>query len=253
MESLTLIAGQMLLDDFKKPGLKIMKKTDDSPVTEVDLKVSDFFRDKLKPYGYPVVTEEAVPKELDADEYFLIDPLDGTYYFIEELDYFAVLVAFIKNKRPVRGVIHFPVLDITFTAEKGSGAYMNGELISNEQTRSELITYSSGFHKKPEAKPLLEALNVKEVKEQDSILKLGYLAKGDVDIYPRFGKTYEWDTAAGQILLEEAGCEMWDMRTLKPMEYGKTDFLNKGFVAFRQNLAPKVQQVFQDVQWPRKK
>ena len=72
-----------------------------------------------------------------------------------------------------------------------------------------------------------------------------------MDFYPRFGTTYEWDTASGQILLEEAGCQMFDVTTQRPLKYGKPHYKNNGYVAFRDDLAPQVAEAFRDLKWRR--
>lgn len=249
IKSIALKAGELLLEDYRKPNLKVITKPDDSPVTEADLRVSDFFLQQLEPLGVPVVTEEAVPEEVPDGDFFIVDPLDGTRYFIEGYDYFAVLIALVQKGRPTMGVIHFPALQKTFWAEKGKGAFYNGDKLFNKNKQSDLVAFSTGFHKKPQAKALMQSMNITQVKKQDSILKLGYLARGDVDLYPRFGPTYEWDTAPGQILVEEAGCRFWDVQTLKPLTYGKPRFKNSGFVVFREDLESKVMEQFKELNW----
>lgn len=243
-------AGQLLLEDFQKPDLKVITKPDGSPVTEADLRVSDFFLERLASYGLPVVTEEAVPDVVPVGEYFIIDPLDGTWYFMNGEKHFAVLVGLVKDRRPIAGVVHFPVLDMTFSAEKGLGAELNGEIIRNQRSSPDLIAFSTGFHKKDVAKPFMEQMNIREIKEQLSVIKMGYLARGDADLYPRFGRTYEWDTAAAQIVVEESGLTMWDVNTMEPLLYGKKNFKNTGYIVFRNDLEEKLTQALGGLKWP---
>jgi 3'(2'), 5'-bisphosphate nucleotidase len=240
---LTHEAGEIALRYFGKKDLKIYTKDDLSPVTEADYKVSDFFIEKLKSFGLPVVTEEKVPDVAPSSDYFVIDPIDGTRYFIDQEKHFAILVALISKNRSVMGVTYFPASGLMYTAEKGKGGYLNGKKIMNSQTRSDLVSYSAGYHKHPDAAELIKAMNIKTMKEQESILKMTRLAEGDADFYPRFGKTYEWDTASAQILTEECGCTVWDTRTLQPLEYSKPMFKNHGFVSFRNDLKDKVVEV----------
>jgi 3'(2'), 5'-bisphosphate nucleotidase len=245
VEFVTREAGQILLSFFKKPDLKIIIKPDNSPVTEADYASSDLFIEKLARLGLPVVTEEKVPEESPSGDYFIIDPLDGTRYFIDGEKHFAVLVALVSKNRPVLGVTYFPALNLMYTAEKGKGAFLNGAKIFNSQKRMDLVAYSSGFHNKPEAVELLSSMNIQTIKEQESILKMTLMAQGEADFYPRFGKTFEWDTASAQILAEEAGCSVWDVRTAKPLEYSKPIFKNHGFVVFRNDLEEKVKAILQ--------
>lgn len=237
---LTREAGSLLLSHFGKKDLKIFTKDDSSPVTEADHEVSDFFIEKLKPFGLPVVTEEKVPEVAPSGDYFVIDPLDGTRYFIDREPHYAVLVGLISNHRPVLGVTYFPAKNLMYVAEKGKGAFLNDKKIFNSQTRQDLVSYSVGYHKHPDAAALIESMNIKTIKEQESIIKMTKLAEGEADFYPRFGKTYEWDTASAQILAEEAGCTVWDSATMQPLLYSKPNFKNTGFVVFRSDLKDKV-------------
>lgn len=237
---LTREAGSILLGHFGKKDLKIYTKGDESPVTEADFQVSDFFIEKLKPFGCPVVTEEKVPEQAPTGDYFLIDPLDGTRYFIDGEKHYAILLALISGRRPVMGITYFPSKDLMYVAQKGQGAFLNDKSIFNREVRSDLVSYSAGFHKHPDALALVQAMNIKTIKEQESILKMTMMAEGVADFYPRFGKTYEWDTASAQILVEEAGCVVWDAHTARPLEYSKPNFKNHGFVVFRADLEDKV-------------
>lgn len=250
VEKITIQAGEILLKYFKKPDLKIIVKDDGSPVTEADYASNSFLIEQLEPFGIPVVTEER-QLPLPEGDFFIIDPLDGTQYFIDQTPHFAILIALISKGQPVMGVSYFPVTGQMFSAELGQGSFLNGQKINNAQTRSALVAYSSGFHFKPQAKPFIEALNIQEIRKQESILKMCNMARGDADFYPRFGRTYEWDTASGQILLEEAGCRVVDVRTLNPLQYGKSDYLNHGFICYRQDLEDKIQKLFKDFSWKR--
>lgn len=237
---LTYEAGELLIAHFGKKSLKIFTKPDLSPVTEADYQVSDFFIEKFARFGLPVVTEEKVPEVPINGDYFIIDPLDGTRYFIDQEEHFAILVALISNHRPVLGVTYFPAKKMMYVAEKGKGAFLNDQPIYNRQTRTDLIAYSAGYHNHPKAVDLMRAMNITVVKEQESILKMTLLAQGEADFYPRFGKTYEWDTASAQILAEEAGCRIFDVKTAQPLLYSKPNFKNGGFVLFRNDLEDQV-------------
>ncbi len=250
IEKITIQAGEILLKYFKKPDLKIIDKTDGSPVTEADHASNDFLIESLEALGAPVVSEER-QLPLPNQDYFIVDPLDGTQYFIDQAPHFAVLIALVSAGRPILGVTYFPATGLMFSAELGKGSFFNGSKIANTQTRKALVAYSSGFHLKPQAQPLMSALNIQEVRHQESILKMCNMARGDVDFYPRFGNTYEWDTASGQILLEEAGCRVVDLKTLEPLRYGKPQYLNNGFICYREDLDLKVKELFRDFSWKR--
>ncbi len=251
VEKLAVQAGNMLMTYYKKPDLKIIRKEDGSPVTEADYAVSDFLIQNMEPLGIPVITEERQLAEIPQVDFWIIDPLDGTQYFIDQAPHFAVLIALISGGKPVMGFSYFPVTGLMFAAEKGKGSFLNGQKITNIQQRTSLIAYSSGFHLKPQAQTVIQALNITEVKNQESILKMCYMARGDADFYPRFGPTYEWDTASGQILLEEAGCRVVSIEDLQPLSYGKPHYLNRGFLCYRQDLESKIHPLFQNFSWKR--
>jgi 3'(2'), 5'-bisphosphate nucleotidase len=249
VEKLTVQAGEILMRYFKKPDLHIIRKGDGSPVTEADYAASDFLIKELEPLGIPVITEERQLATIPQGDFFIIDPLDGTQYFIDQEPHFAVLVALISGGKPIMGFSYFPVTQMLFSAEQGRGSFLNGQKIKNEQTRKALVAYSSGFHLKPQAQHFLKALNIQDIRQQESILKMCNMAKGDADFYPRFGPTYEWDTGSGQILLEEGGCRVLDVQTLEPLTYGKKDYLNHGFICFRQDLEAQVRELFANFSW----
>jgi 3'(2'), 5'-bisphosphate nucleotidase len=244
-------AGQLLLSYFKKPDLKVETKKDGSYVTEADFAASDLIIERLKALGYPVVSEEDIPESRMGNDYFIVDPLDGTKYFAEGIDTFATLIGFVFQGKPVLGVAYFPELDLFFSAETGKGCYLNGKKIFNTPSEKPIVAYSSGFHHKAQAQEMLKSLNVGEIKEEGSVLKLCRLAQGLADFYPRFGPTSEWDTGACQVIMEEAGCSLWDLKELRPLTYGKENYLNLGFVAFRNDLEAKVVEIFKDLKWKR--
>lgn len=251
VEATALEAGQLLLKFYKKPDLKVETKKDGSFVTEADFAASDLIIERLKGLGYPVVSEEDIPETRTGNDYFIVDPLDGTKYFAEGKDTYATLIGFIKDGIPVLGVAYFPTLDLFFSAESGQGCFLNGKKIFNEPSEKPLVAYSSGFHHKAQAQEMLKKLNVGEIKEEGSVLKLCRLAQGLADFYPRFGPTSEWDTGACQVIMQEAGCSLWDLKDLAPLTYGKENYLNLGFVAFRNDLESKVVEIFKNLHWKR--
>lgn len=251
VEKIAIQAGNILMRYFKKPDLKILGKEDGSPVTEADYASNDLIIRELEALGLPVITEERQQPPPEKGDFFIVDPLDGTQYFIDQAPHFAVLIGLISNGSPVMGVSYFPVTQLLFSAERGLGSFLNGEKIKHTQYRKELVAYSSGFHLKPQAQAFIKALNIHDIRHQESILKMCNMARGEADFYPRFGRTYEWDTASGQILLEEAGCRVVSVQDLKPLRYGKDDFLNQGFICYRQDLENDVQTLFKDFVWKR--
>jgi 3'(2'), 5'-bisphosphate nucleotidase len=249
----------MTVEDVKRlaerAGLEIMKyyrsgnwaptmKADDSPVTEADLASNAILVDGLRSLdSNPVISEESDPFSVSLSQsperkFWLIDPLDGTRDFIDKKDTFVISIGLVLGEEPVFGLIHLPVTGETWWAEKGKGAFGPGDRrISNASKRTQLIATTSRSETNDRMKVFREEFSVGEVQQIGSALKFCRLAEGAVDLYPRFGAMYEWDTAAGQIIAEEAGCRVLDLTTGSPLRYGKPGLESRsGFVASRGDL-----------------
>ena len=213
-------------------------KGDGSPVTPADLEVSEFIVSALKPLGFPVISEEDLPEVPPGklDSYFLVDPLDGTKYFSRGEDEYAVCVGLIIDGIPDFGAIYDPIESHLYWAKKGEGAFQDDKPIKHQGPGEKISVYSSGFHKRPEKDFIVDSLGIGDILEKGSALKFCDLAKGEVDLYMRFGPTSEWDTAAAQVLLEEAGCFLFEAKTQQPMTYGKPNYLNRGILAGHASL-----------------
>lgn len=217
-------------------------KADGSPVTKADIAVSDFLLKSLAPFGYMVVSEEDLPTLPPGpeDSYFLVDPLDGTKYFARGEDEFVICVGLLKQGQPYMGAIYDPTRSLLYWAEKGVGAFCGDEPIGHPGVDGSLSVFSSGFHKRPEKDFIVSSLGIGDIQEKGSALKFCDIASGRVDLYMRFGPTSEWDTAAAQVILEEADCVLYEIETLAPMQYGKPDYLNKGIMACHKSQTQKV-------------
>jgi 3'(2'), 5'-bisphosphate nucleotidase len=133
------------------------------------------------------------------------------------------------------------MLQEIFWAEKGQGAFkvsMPGpkKSVYNTSQRNELRALASGSLLTTRMQKVLDSLPIQSLERFGSALKMCRVAEGAADLYPRFGPTHEWDTAAGQIILDEAGCKLIDMETGRDVQYGKRDYKNNGFIASRANL-----------------
>ena len=243
INAITRKAGELLEKLSKDPEMRrSQKKADGSPVTGADLQVSAFLVEALKPLGFLVVSEEALPDSPPPSmgSYFLVDPLDGTKYFARGEDEYAVCVGLIRDGKPFYGAIYDPVRSRLFWAEKGQGAFCDDHLISHQGVPEKLRVYSSGFHKRPEKEMIVSTLGIGEIREKGSALKFCDLALGEMDLYMRFGPTSEWDTAAAQVILEESECVLYEVETLETMEYGKEEYLNRGLLACHKSQIKKV-------------
>ncbi|MDR2097146.1 MAG: 3'(2'),5'-bisphosphate nucleotidase CysQ [Spirochaetaceae bacterium] len=250
-------AGKEILEIYGSGDFGVSFKDDSSPLTKADMASNEIITDGLKKIsGLPVVSEEA-DVEYDVRknwEYFwLVDPLDGTKDFIARNGQFTVNIALVHSNKPVLGVIYIPVLGAAYWAESGGGAYREIEIygsgdsqaahisgcverIYNLSRRTDLIASDSVFHSSAETKNFLEKNNITRIKRFGSSLKYCRLAEGEIDIYPRFNGTKEWDTAAGQVILSEAGCKIMDLKTKQNLKYNKPDIRNNFFIAMRGDL-----------------
>jgi 3'(2'), 5'-bisphosphate nucleotidase len=228
----------------------VRSKADLSPVTEADEQAEKVILKGLAEAfpGVPVVAEEqAAAGRLPAvaDDFFLVDPLDGTKEFLSRNGEFTVNIARVLNGRPVMGVVYAPAVSRLFWGAAGEGAAMadvgpaNGATLNAWTPVHVAIPPAAGLrvvasrsHRDAETDAYLANLNVKEIVAAGSSLKFCKVACGEADLYPRFGRTMEWDTAAGQAVLEAAGGKVVTIDG-KPLRYGKRDrgYDNPGFIA----------------------
>lgn len=222
----------------------VEQKSDDSPVTEADYAAHNIIADGLAALtpDWPLLSEEgeAVAFELRRRwrRYWLVDPLDGTREFIQCNGEFTVNIALIEDHRPVLGVIQVPVSRECYFAVAGGGAWHEADAaaacaIGVRQWDGGTITVAgSRSHRSPAFCAFLEFFDDHRVLSLGSSLKSCYVAQGRADIYARFGPTSEWDTAAAQCLVEEAGGRLTDL-ALQPLRYNtKASLINPPFFAF---------------------
>lgn len=219
----------------------VLVKADASPVTEADTRAERVILDGLAQCApeIAVVAEESfaagdVP-EIGGRPFFLVDPLDGTKEFIRRSGEFTVNIALIEDGAPTAGVVHLPALDETFwTAGDGKAWRVLGggpaERIACRRPGNGLVVVASRSHLSAETDAYLARFEVAEILKAGSSLKLCRIAEGTADLYPRFGRTMEWDIAAGHSIIKAAG---GDVETLDGhgLVYGKPGFENPGFVA----------------------
>jgi 3'(2'), 5'-bisphosphate nucleotidase len=236
-------AGVRILDIYETE-FDVQQKHDKSPVTEADMAAHDYLAEELANLqpGYPIISEEdTVPpfaQRRQWQRYWLVDPLDGTREFVKRNGEFTVNVALIDNGEPIVGVIHAPLLNTSYFACRGKGAWrQEGEMpLVTMQVRQECaspVVVAGGLpNKGSRLDTFLQRLGPHTHIRVGSSLKSCLVADGRVDIYARFGPTSEWDTAAAQCIVEEAGGRMTDM-FLKPLRYNQKDsILNPHFLVF---------------------
>ena len=233
-------AGKLLAGYFQDPEYrKPMVKEDGSPVTQADLKVSEYLIKELSALGFPVVSEEG-PLEVEGESYFIVDPLDGTKYFVKGESQFVTCVGFIESGVPTYGAVYDPINEIFYHGVKGQGAWKNGEKISHPGAGKERVAFSRGFHKKPQGKELMKELSITEIRKKGAALKFCAVAEGEADLFPCFGPTGEWDTAAAQVILEESNCTLFVAQTGEVLGYGKTNRINPEIIVCHQNLKQEI-------------
>ncbi len=211
------------------------KKQDRSPVTDADLAAHDYILPALAAAfpGIPVISEEdALPAGSAPGKYFfLVDPLDGTRSFVRGEEEFSVNIGLIEGTRPVYGIIGSPVSGETWHGGAGRAFHGDVPIRVRKAPPDGLTLTRSRSQPSAEAKAFIATLNIKEMIPSSSAIKLCWIAQGKADIYPRFGRTMEWDTAAGHAILEAAGGRLTTVDGA-PLVYGKPGFENPGFIAY---------------------
>jgi 3'(2'), 5'-bisphosphate nucleotidase len=259
--NIAIIAGEKIMAIYNKP-FDVEIKADNSPVTKADIVASDYIVASLKKAypSIPCITEEASAEDYQARQHWqqlwLIDPIDGTKEFIKKNGEFTVNIALINKNKPAIGVIYAPALDELYFAKSNSGAYkindsskINKNIKSNQNlinissklpnitdNNDSLIIAGSRSHPSEKNKQYVEKV-AKELNKpikiihSGSSLKFCRIAEGIAHLYPRFGRTMEWDTAAGHCILNESSGEVLNIETLEPLKYNKPNLSNPSFIA----------------------
>jgi 3'(2'), 5'-bisphosphate nucleotidase len=233
-------AGEAILAVYEGE-LAVTRKDDDSPLTQADLAAHRLILAELALIapGVPVLSEESAPEEaaerLAWERLFLVDPLDGTREFLKRNGEFTVNIALVADGAPQLGVIHAPVLGLTVVGEPGQGAFRregdSWRRIAARPAPPEPVVAGSRSHHDPLERLLLERLGPHRALPLGSSLKLCRIAEGKVDLYLRQGPTSEWDTAAGQAIVEAAGGAVVDLSG-RPLRYNQRESLrNPPFLA----------------------
>jgi 3'(2'), 5'-bisphosphate nucleotidase len=237
-----LAAGEAIMRVYAEP-FEVVQKSDQTPVTEADLASERVIVEMLTGAfpDIPIVSEETAPEDgfkPPAARFWVVDPLDGTKEFIAKNGEFAVCIGLVENGIPVLGVVHAPARRVTYashgadTAVRIQDGGVPEKIAARKPSPEGIVVIHSRSHENSrrlaeyfEGRPILER------KICGSALKFGILAAGEADFYPRFGTTMEWDTAAGQAILEAAGGSVFDLSGER-LRYGKSDLKNSGFLAW---------------------
>lgn len=237
----------------------VENKKDDSPLTLADKKSHHKIVEELQKYtpNIPILSEEGkhhpYSERKKWSQVWIVDPLDGTKEFVKRNGEFTVNIALVEAGNPIMGVIYVPALDIAYIGQQDLGSYKI-EQVSRKQIEKEQLDYigvklpiiknrnycsvvASRSHLSKETELFIDDLKKKygqvEITSAGSSLKLCLVAEGKADIYPRFAPTMEWDTAAGQAIVECAGGCVIHANSSQPLRYNKEDLLNPWFIATR--------------------
>ncbi len=232
-------AGAEIMEVYRQ-GANVWRKDDDSPLTEADLRADRVIRAGLERHfpGHFILSEESRSSgSLHEERFFLVDPLDGTKEFLKRNDEFTVNIALIEHGRPVAGVVLAPALRELFCAQQGQGAWKRDaqgawRAIAVGARHSPLRVMGSRSHGTERLAQWLARLPEASIlMESGSSLKFCRIAEGQADLYPRFGPTSQWDTAAAQAVLEAAGGSVCDLQG-RALAYGlDRPLLNPEFIA----------------------
>ena len=240
--TITKEAGDAIMQIYKQ-DFEVEYKQDNSPLTLADKKANVIIETGLNKLSvnFPILSEEG--KEIPYEdrrhwEYFwLVDPLDGTKEFVKKNDEFTVNIALIHKDTPVLGVVYAPALDVCYWAKQDEGAFKDGQKLplKTESQRNTYKIVASRSHMSDETQAFIDAIDTDKEKELISIgssLKICLVAEGEADIYPRLGKTMEWDTGAAHAIACEASFSLnrYDNFVYSEQLYNKNKLLNDWFV-----------------------
>lgn len=246
-------AGVEILDVYSRP-VAVELKEDKSPLTEADRRAHACIMKYLADTGIPVLSEEgrSIPysERKNWEQFWMVDPLDGTKEFIKRNGEFTVNIALIQNQQPVMGIVYAPVTGELYFNIPGEGSYRLQHFTELPTDLDALIqrceklpfTKSNRFtvvasrsHMSPETEAYIKELRTThgdvQLISKGSSLKLCLIAEGSANVYPRFAPTMEWDTAAGHAVIAGMGKQVVKPMDQLPLLYNKEDLLNPWFIA----------------------
>ncbi len=246
MRRLALEAGERILEVYNSASFEVKSKSDTSPVTEADEAADALISAGLRA-EFPDVTliteEQADSHALSARTFLIVDPLDGTKEFVQRRGDFTVNIAYVQDGVPVRGVVYAPAQGrLFYTAPDGASVEEVGphDVARPGATRAlkvaasdndALMVVASKSHRDQATDDYIARYTVRDMTSAGSSLKFCLVATGEADLYPRLGRTMEWDTAAGDAVLRGAGGHVVRFDDHTPLAYGKPGWDNPFFIA----------------------
>ena len=246
MRRLALESGARIMEIYDSADFEVRAKSDDSPVTEADEAADALISAGLRaafPDVLLVTEEQAATHGQSADTFLIVDPLDGTKEFINRRGDFTVNIALVEAGVPTRGVVYAPARGRMFyTRADGQAVEETGDLDLErvgavapirvaDSDNDALMVVASKSHRDAATDAYIGKYAVRDMTSAGSSLKFCLVATGEADLYPRLGRTMEWDTAAGHAVLAGAGGHVVRFDDLTPLRYGKADYANPFFIA----------------------
>jgi 3'(2'), 5'-bisphosphate nucleotidase len=240
-------AGDRIMEIYGADDFEVKAKSDASPVTEADEAADAMISVRLRAEfpDLPLVTEEQADSHAQVESSFLIvDPLDGTKEFIQRRGDFTVNIAWVEDGVPVRGVVYAPAKGrLFYTDAEGQSVEEDGPfdidkagpvrpIRVGKPDNAALHVVASKSHRDAATDAYIGKYEVADMKSAGSSLKFCLVATGEADLYPRLGRTMEWDTAAGDAVLRGAGGQVIRFEDHAPFAYGKPGFANGFFIAY---------------------
>ena len=251
---LALEAGEVIMAIYEGPGFAVRAKGDASPVTEADEAADAVISAGLREAfpGVPLITEEqAASHTISAQSFLIVDPLDGTKEFVQRRGDFTVNIAYVADGIPVSGIVYAPAKGrLFYTQADGSAVEEIGPFDKAgpgevrpirvaEPDNAALMVVASKSHRDQATDDYIANYAVRDMTSAGSSLKFCLVATGEADLYPRLGRTMEWDTAAGDAILRGAGGRVVHFDTHQPLSYGKPGWDNPFFIAYAPGVALK--------------
>ncbi len=243
---LALEGGAKIMEIYNGPDFDVKLKSDESPVTVADEAADAIISDGLRaafPDVMLVTEEQADSHGLTGDTFLIVDPLDGTKEFIHRRGDFTVNIALVENGVPTRGVVYAPAKErLFYTTADGKSVEETGPfgldaagetkpISVSEPDNAALLIVASKSHRDQATEDYINKYSVSDSKSAGSSLKFCLVATGEADLYPRVGRTMEWDTAAGHAVVTGAGGKVVRFDDHTDLQYGKEGYANPFFIA----------------------
>lgn len=253
LRRLALRAGEAIMQVYQGPDFEVRTKGDASPVTEADEAADAVISAGLRE-AFPdvalITEEQAASHALTASTFFIVDPLDGTKEFVQRRGDFTVNIAYVQDGIPRRGVVYAPARGrLFYTTPDGRAVEEAGPfgpepgpltpLKVSTPDNAALMVVASKSHRDQATDDYISRYAVKDMTSAGSSLKFCLVATGEADLYPRLGRTMEWDTAAGDAVLRGAGGQVVRFDTHQPLTYGKPGWDNPFFIAYAPGVVLK--------------